>query len=322
MTSHPIRSKSAGATAPATPLPQSTTTLSGRVQGNVPRHAFDIAVDEIRGLVLALPGREVGPLDALAQRLDGVLGQRPATDHHFQAVVFRRVVGARDHHPRSRTEHMGRVVQEWRRHDTDIEDMAAAVVQAAGQGVAQAGRRMAPVTADGDPVLCLPARLGRERPADAIHRIFGEACVDDAADVVGAEDVGMDVHAGRLAAQRALPGVVQRTLLVEEDRDRVDELGREGLLGFEGKHGLPRGLYQNHGIVVAVEADRRIRDVVDDDGVTSLANEFLARVGEGVVGFGGEADHAWAAARHRRLEDVGILLQRQRDLRARGAGPS
>jgi hypothetical protein len=64
-------------------------------------------------------------------------------------------------------------------------------------------------------------------------------------------------------------------------------------------------------VVVALEADIRARDVVDDDGVEPLVLELAAPVLEGAVAvFGGEADQklAGAALRREAAEDVGRRL--------------
>ena len=87
-TSQPILSYSAGATVPATPLPQSMATLSGRRQRNVTDDALDVVLDQVAAVGGALAGGEMALFDAVPQRLDGALGERPATDHHLQAVVF------------------------------------------------------------------------------------------------------------------------------------------------------------------------------------------------------------------------------------------
>ena len=71
------------------------------------------------------------------QCLDLLISQGIARDHDLETVVVRRVMAAREHHPRLACQHMRGVIQRRGRHQPNIANLAATVCHALDQAFDQ-----------------------------------------------------------------------------------------------------------------------------------------------------------------------------------------
>ena len=131
---------------------------------------------------------EVALFDAGAQRLDGVAGQGFACQHHFQAVVVGRIVAAGDHHRAVGVELEGGEIHHRGGDAAHVDDVDAALLDAARQRCGKFHAGQAPVAADGDGVLAARGGFRADGVAYAFNDFGGEGFADDAADVVGLEN--------------------------------------------------------------------------------------------------------------------------------------
>ncbi|EXI69840.1 MAG: hypothetical protein AW08_00333 [Candidatus Accumulibacter adjunctus] len=156
-------------------------------------------------------------VDALPDALDRLAGQRLAGDDHLQSVVVGRVVAAGDGDATLAAEFVRREVDHRCRHAADVDGVDAGHADAGHQGLRQLRSGQAPVTADGDRSLAAFDRQGTESMADAADDGGCQRAADDAADVVGLEDllrqgsVHLKPRSGNsaglvAAARRAAPG--------------------------------------------------------------------------------------------------------------------
>src|SRR5258708_6182761 len=169
--------------------------------------ALDVGVEHVGARALAGAGGEALLLDALAQSLHRVAVQRLAADDHLQAVVVRRVVAAAHRDAAAATEMVrGEVNDRGRRH-ADVDRVRARGGDAGDESIDEFRPRQAPVTADGEGRRLALHRERSERAADLAHDLGGERAADDAADIVGAEDLGRHLHAKNSIRRRGSQGV-------------------------------------------------------------------------------------------------------------------
>ena len=161
--------------------------------------ALEILLADVVRAIAAAAVREIAALDARAQRLDRLTRERVAGEHDLESVVFGRIVRAGHRHARQRAEVIGREIQHRRRDHADVDHVDAARLYAARE---RRGERRDP--RDG--------RRGRSRSPSRRARALRSrspgrstavtsgvsAVLDDAADVVGLEDLGRDARAGLL----------------------------------------------------------------------------------------------------------------------------
>jgi hypothetical protein len=128
-----------------------------------------------------------------AQVLDFVAINGAATQHHLEAVVVLGVVAARDLDA-AVAQRVGSKVQHGGGDHAHINDGDAGVLQAGHQGFDQSGSAQATVAANGDRGFPLGHGDGAKRPAQAARNVFVDGRRHDAADVVGFEDAGGELH--------------------------------------------------------------------------------------------------------------------------------
>ena len=169
-------------------------------QTNVADDPVDIALRKrLFAQTAALCGIDLGQpaLDLLRQALDRVAVDGLAAHHHLQTVVVRRVVAAGDGDARSGAELVGAVVDHRRGHHADVDHAHAGRTEPVRQFGGQRRSGQAPVAADDGFGTARGAHAVAEREPDGAHRFAGERRVDDAADVIGLEDGGVDGVHGR-----------------------------------------------------------------------------------------------------------------------------
>ena len=152
----------------------------------------------------ALALRVVLGLDAPAQRLDLVAVDRTAGQHHLEAVVVLRVVAAGDLDARAaavRAARGGHVVQHRCRHRTEVDHVQPGRCQPADQRRGQARAREAPVAPHRHRLFAGLQRLAAESPAEVLGKGLVDRLADDAADVIGLEDGGIDLHGVNVLAR-------------------------------------------------------------------------------------------------------------------------
>ncbi len=115
-------------------------------------------------------------------------GQCLAREHHLQAVVIRRIVAAGDHHRAIGLELEGGEIGHRCGDHADIDDVDAALLYAACQGLCELGAGQAAITSDGDAVLFACGRFRADGMSDGFHDLGSQCLADDAAYVIGLED--------------------------------------------------------------------------------------------------------------------------------------
>ncbi len=143
-------------------------------------------------LQAALAARVVLLFDAPSNGLDRVAAQGLAVHDDLQAIVFRRVVAAGDHHASARVEVMCSEVQDGCRRQPDVHHIAPGLEQALHEGRMQRHAGQAPIARDDHGLLPEGMGLGPDGEADLHDRVVGQRTADDATDVVAAEDHGVD----------------------------------------------------------------------------------------------------------------------------------
>ena len=137
--------------------------------------------------------RELAGYDAPAQPLHVLARERRSREHHLQPVVLGRVVAARDRDGAAAPQLVRREVGDRGREHADLDDVHAARADAFHQGSGQLGTGEPAVPAHRDFRPAAPGvaveQLAAERLADEPHAFDGERFADDAADVVGLEDL-------------------------------------------------------------------------------------------------------------------------------------
>ncbi|EXI70623.1 MAG: hypothetical protein AW07_03953 [Candidatus Accumulibacter sp. SK-11] len=128
-------------------------------------------------------------VDAQPYSLDRLTGQRLATDDHLQSVIVGRVVAAGDGDAALAAEFVRREVHHRRRHAADVDGVDAGHADAGHQGLRQFRARQASVAADRDGALAALGCQRTEAMPDAADDRRRQGLADDAADVVGLEDL-------------------------------------------------------------------------------------------------------------------------------------
>ena len=160
-------------------------------QGDVTEDALEVGLAHVLPARLALALGEITRGEAGVQCGDGLAGERLAAQHDLEAVVVRRVVAAGDHHAGSGAlDHVGGEVEHRGGDHADVDDVAPGRRQAPGQGLEQSRPREAPVAGDDHGGFAAGEGLAADGAADLLDAGLGQGVIDDAADVVGAEDRG------------------------------------------------------------------------------------------------------------------------------------
>ena len=128
--------------------------------------------------------------DARAQILDGGQRQGFAADHHFQAVVIRRIVAAGHRNAGLAAQRVRGEIGDRRRHAADVDGVHAGGGDALDQRLGERRAGQATVAADGNRRLLPLAGERAERLADGAHAGGRQADIDDAANVVRLENLG------------------------------------------------------------------------------------------------------------------------------------
>ena len=149
----------------------------------------DVVAGHVGPLQTAPSRDQVVPLDSAPERLDGIAVQGVAGHHDLQPVVVGRIVAAGDHDAAAGFEMRRREVEERRGHQSDIDHVSAALAQSGDERRLQLGARVPSVAARHERLRAAGMRLGADGAADPANDLGGESVSDDAADVVGAEDV-------------------------------------------------------------------------------------------------------------------------------------
>ena len=139
--------------------------------------------------VLARALGQVAALDARAQALDVRARQRHPGQHHFQPVIIGRIVAARDHHHAAAAEVVRGEIAHRRGRHADVDDVDAGRGETLGQRGAKLGTGQPAVAAYGHRGLRARARFRAQRPAYRGYDLRRECAPDDAADVVGLENL-------------------------------------------------------------------------------------------------------------------------------------
>ena len=195
MTSAPMAAQKLGtATRLPAPLPQSTTTFTGRARRNDwprPRCSGDA-----RRVSRRCPPRgEVDRSRSGAQALDARAVRAVAHPAHLDAVVLGRVVRARDLDARVRVAGGGRIVEHRRGNGADVDHVRTGRAQIPRSTPSASCRRAGAVVAAQRPrqvVLaasrCRRNSLPKARPI-GLGDVAGQVARDDPADVVFAKDM-------------------------------------------------------------------------------------------------------------------------------------
>jgi hypothetical protein len=155
----------------------------------VPLHVGAVRRDDVEGSGGPGARRELAPLDHPAELLDLLAVEGALSQAELEPVVLRRVVGAGDLAGAvDARERVGREVDERRRHDAEVDHVAAGGEERLDQLLVEALARLAAVPPDDDVLSPRGAHLGPERLADEEDRLRGQVLVHEAADVVLAEE--------------------------------------------------------------------------------------------------------------------------------------
>jgi len=171
--------------------------------------AMDVIVDDVDIGDRPVAFAPVAGGTALAEHLDFAAKQGAAEQQHLEAVIVRRVVASGDLDAAVDVERRRCVIEHRAWPHADADDVEAAFGEAADQRVLEYMRMGAAVAADGD-FAC--AFLGRERriaAAEGISVRFVERVADDPADIVFAQDGGVE-SVGHCLANVASSGLFTR----------------------------------------------------------------------------------------------------------------
>ena len=167
--------------------------LHGPSQFHIFEDAFEIRLRQVQHPPAARAGSEIRFENPPFQGPDGVAGQGLASQHHFQAVVIRRVVGAgHHHHGIGLLQHRRAEIPHRSRRPAQIDHIHPRLHNPSRQGVHQTGAGQTAIAGNGQGRFPPSPGLGPQGPADQPHRLFGQGLIDDAANVIGAEDAGID----------------------------------------------------------------------------------------------------------------------------------
>ncbi len=163
-------------------------------EANVAHDAVEIRGGDVGGPERSRPGRHAAVCDARANGLDVRAGQRAAVHHHLEAVVVRWIVATRHHHARLRAEVLRGEVRHRRGYHPDVDDVGAGGADAIGNRGGELRPGEAAVATDDDRVAPALLRKRAQRLADRANDRWRQRLADDAADVVGLEDLGRKCH--------------------------------------------------------------------------------------------------------------------------------
>ena len=155
------------------------------------------------GATPALGGVGLG-FDARLELLNVVAVDGAAAHHHLEAVVILRVVAAGDLDAAGAAvlaTRSGHVVQHGGGDGADVHHVQPGALQPLDQAGHQGWARQAPVAPHGHGLFARSHTFGAKGPAQVFGKGRVDVLADDAADVIGLEDGGIDLHAGALLAE-------------------------------------------------------------------------------------------------------------------------
>ena len=129
---------------------------------------------------------------APAERLDFRAEHRAALQQQLEPVVVGWIVAAGDLDAAVDVEIMGREIEHRRGAHADLDHVNAAFVEAADQRRFEHARMGAAVAADRDPPGAFVAGERGVGPAERVSIVLGERVADDPADVIFAQDGGVE----------------------------------------------------------------------------------------------------------------------------------
>ena len=163
-----------------------------RIGAGLGEEAPDIGGGKISPRHPARTFRERALGDGPRQCLDVGAVERPASEHHLDAVIGRRIVRARDHHPAVAPALVDGEVEHRRRAHADAEHIGPGGGKPLDQTGLEGRRGQAAVAPDADQRRSARAVAGPgdggEAPADGSHVSRGQCLANDPPDVVRAED--------------------------------------------------------------------------------------------------------------------------------------
>ena len=110
----------------------------------------DIGSGHVGACRAALAARQVAGFDGAADLLDGFAVNGGGPRDHLESVEFGRIVAARDHDGSIGLQMEYGVIEHRRGNHPEVRDLAAAGLEAAHEGVAQAGGTQARIAAEID----------------------------------------------------------------------------------------------------------------------------------------------------------------------------
>ena len=158
--------------------------------------AVEVRGGDVRAAIAAGAGFERTGLDARLERLDVAARERVARDDHLEPVVVRRVVAAGDHDAALRLELVCCEIAHRRRDRTDIDHVRPTRLNPIGNGATKLRPGDSAVAGGNHRVAAALLREGTQCLTDAAHDRRRQALADDAADVVGLEDLGRQLRHG------------------------------------------------------------------------------------------------------------------------------
>ena len=127
----------------------------------------------------------------------------PAVQHHLDAVPIGRIVAAGDHQAGIGVHFKHAEIQHRRGAKADIDHIAAGRHQPARNGVGQAAAAHAAIAAQADARIsgaaASAAQHGAKAAANGSGVVLGQGVAHDAANIVGAQQAGMEVVASHQA---------------------------------------------------------------------------------------------------------------------------
>ncbi|MNM88790.1 hypothetical protein D3C81_1010130 [compost metagenome] len=174
---------------------------------DVAEDAVEVLLAHVDLLVRAGTAGKAAGFDTLAQGLDLFAVDRLAGEDHLEAVVVGGVVAAGDHDAGGGTDavefDVGAEVDHGGGDHAQVEHVQAGSTQAFYEAGDQVRPRKPPVAADHDRLLAQLHGRRAERQSDLACDLAGERFAHDAADVIGFEDRGIDLHVASCQSCRA-----------------------------------------------------------------------------------------------------------------------
>ena len=157
------------------------------------RDGVEVVVARVPRGEPARAGGEGAALDRLPQPLDLLLGERRRPGvHHLHAVVLDGIVAAGDVGAAVELPVRGGEIEDGRGDDADVDDVEARRARALDEARLEPGRRLAIVLADGHGAPTVVANQRAVGAADEAEDLGIDVGADAPADVIGAEDVGIE----------------------------------------------------------------------------------------------------------------------------------